>query len=76
MDINITTEANEVVPVEMVDQNDGTFLVAYTPTAPGPLQVNVGYSGNFLSIDRPPIVVQVQPPDEPEAGGSAGVDGN
>ena len=36
----------------MEDRGDGTYLVAYTPTAPGPLQVNVAYLGNFLSVDR------------------------
>lgn len=59
LNVAITNEKNQPVPVEVEDNGDGTYAVAYTPAAPGPLKVNVLYAGKL--VPQSPIAVQVQP---------------
>ena len=59
LDVAITNEKNQPVPAQVEDNGDGTYTVAYTPAAPGPLKVNVLYAGKL--VPQSPIAVQVQP---------------
>jgi filamin len=59
LNVNITNEKNQPVPVQVDDNGDGTYSVGYTPSAPGPLKVNVLYAGKL--IPKSPIAVQVLP---------------
>ncbi|XP_045034741.1 filamin-A isoform X1 [Daphnia magna] len=59
LNVNITNDKGQPVPVQVDDNGDGTYSVAYTPSAPGPIKVNVLYAGKL--IPRSPIAVQVQP---------------
>ncbi|XP_046641662.1 filamin-A-like isoform X3 [Daphnia pulicaria] len=59
LNVSITNEKNQPVPVQVDDNGDGTYSVGYTPSAPGPLKVNVLYAGKL--IPKSPIAVQVLP---------------
>lgn len=59
MNVGITNDKGQPVPVEVEDNGDGTYSVGYTPAAPGPLKVSVMYAGKL--IPQSPIAVQVQP---------------
>lgn len=59
LNVAITNDKGQPVPVEVEDNGDGTYSVAYTPSIPGPLKVNVLYAGKL--IPQSPIAVQVQP---------------
>jgi filamin len=59
LNVGITNDKGQPVPVEVDDNGDGTYSVGYTPTAPGPLKVSVMYAGKL--IPQSPIAVQVQP---------------
>ena len=51
MDVQITNEKNQPVPAQVEDNEDGTYSVAYTTSAPGPLKVNV------LHVEKRPRMV-------------------
>ena len=59
LNVGITNDKGQPVPVEVEDNGDGTYSVGYTPPAPGPLKVSVMYAGKL--IPQSPIAVQVQP---------------
>lgn len=59
LNVSITNEKNQPIPVQVDDNGDGTYSVGYTPSAPGPLKVNVLYAGTL--IPKSPIAVQVLP---------------
>lgn len=59
LNVAITNDKNQPIPVEVEDNGDGTYSVAYTPSSPGPLKVNVLYAGKL--VPKSPIAVQVQP---------------
>ena len=49
LDVQITNEKNQPVPAQVEDNEDGTYSVAYTTSAPGPLKVNVLHVEKVLS---------------------------
>lgn len=57
--VTIANEKGQQLPYELEDNGDGTYVVGYTPTSPGPLKVSVLYAGKM--VPQSPITVQVQP---------------
>lgn len=57
--MTLTNDKGQQLPYELEDNGDGTFVIGYTPSAPGPLKVSVLYGGKM--IPQSPITVNVQP---------------
>lgn len=59
LNVSITNDKNQPIPVEVEDNGDGTYAVGYTPSTVGPLKVSVMYAGKM--IPQCPVTVPVQP---------------
>lgn len=58
LNVTITNDKKQPIPIEVEDNGDGTYAVGYTPSAVGPLSVSVHYAGKL--IPQCPVTVPVQ----------------
>lgn len=59
LDVNIRTPDGHDLPIQLTDNEDGTYSVDYIATEPGVHCVNLNYGG--LKVPTSPIKVDVQP---------------
>ena len=59
LNVAIVNDKGQNIPIEVEDNDDGTYAVLYTPTLTSNLKVNVLYAGK--PVPQSPIAVQVQP---------------
>ena len=55
----MTNEKGQEIPISIIDNQDASFTVEYTPNAPGKYAVNISYAGK--PIPQSPLAVSVVP---------------
>ncbi|KAK2704441.1 hypothetical protein QYM36_016740, partial [Artemia franciscana] len=57
--VQMTNEKGQEIPISIIDNQDASFTVEYTPNAPGKYAVNISYAGK--PIPQSPLAVSVVP---------------
>lgn len=59
LEASIQAPDGKPIPIQLTDNEDGTYSVDYVPPEPGTYNVNLNYGG--LKVPQCPIKVNVQP---------------
>jgi hypothetical protein len=60
LNVNLVNEKGVNVPLQVNDNEDGSFLIDYVPTVPGVHNLNCTYGG--VKVPQSPIKINVQSP--------------